>query len=192
MRKRRIVGSSKTPLSKKISSVVESALRPKNAPKNWKRPIAVKTLADELGVGYQSLAYYLSARNNIPAFILPDICKALGDFSALNVLEERAGRVAYRVPSFSGDSIAKDDLKAVQKLVKEVAEALEALSDTLKDESVEVSEVEHTRTQLNDVIRECVRLLHWLEERSKGQFKPAPKPATGSARVRILNVNRVG
>jgi hypothetical protein len=192
MRKRRIIGSSKSPLSKQISSVVESALRPKNAPKNWKRPIAVKTLADELGVGYQSLAYYLSARNNIPAFILPDICKALGDVGALNVLEERAGRVSYRVPSFSGDSIAKDDLKAVQKLVKEVAEALEALSDTLKDDFVEVSELERTRPQLNDVIRECVRLANWLEQRSEGQFKPVPKAATGSTRIRPLNVNRAG
>jgi len=192
MRKRRIIGSSKTPLSKQLSSVIESALRPKNAPKNWKRPIAVKTLADELGVGYQSLAYYLSARNNIPAFILPDICKTLGDFGALNVLEERAGRVAYRVPSFSGDSIPKDDLKAVHKLVKEVAEALEVLSDTLKDDFVEASELERARPQLNDVIRECVRLGDWLELRSQEQFKPVPKTASSSARIRTLNVNRVG
>jgi NTP pyrophosphatase (non-canonical NTP hydrolase) len=192
MRERRIIGSSKTPFSKQISSVVESALRPKHAPKNWKRPIAVKTLADELGVGYQSLAYYLSARNNIPAFILPDICKTLGDFGALNILEERAGRVSYRVPFFSGGSIAKDDLKAVHKLVKEVAEALEVLSDTLKEDFVEASELERARPELNDVIRECVRLGDWLELRSQEQFKRVPKTASSSTRIRTLKVNRVG
>src|SRR3981189_1362392 len=106
MRKPRLIGSSKTPLSRRLSSIVENTLRPKNACRDWKRPVAVKTLAEHIGVGYQSLAYFLSARNNIPAFILPDICKALDNFAPLNVLEERVGRVAYQIPSRSGNSIA--------------------------------------------------------------------------------------
>ena len=190
MRKRRLIGSSKAPLSRRLSSIVENALRPKNASTAWKRPIAVKTLAAELGVGYQSLAYYLSARNNIPAFILPDICRALNNYAPLNVLEERVGRVAYHIPLQSGDSLAKDDLRAVQKLVKEVAEALEALSDTLKDDWIEKRELEHTKSQLNDVIRECVRLQHWLEQRSEDNLKPVAKAVSDSTRIRTLNVTR--
>jgi hypothetical protein len=169
----------KSSLSRRISSIVEKALRPKDAPQGWKRPVAVKALADDLGVGYQSLAYYLSARNNIPAYLLPDICKALGDFAALNALEERAGRVAYQIPHQTGESIAKDDLRAIQKLVKEVAEALESLSNALKDDKVEKRELESTKPQLNDVIRECVRLTSWLEQRSVDQVGVDADSGTG-------------
>jgi hypothetical protein len=168
MRKRRLVGSSKTPLSRQLSSIVENALRPKKVSRDWKRPLAVKTLAEELGVSYQSLAYYLSARNNIPAFILPGICMALDNYALLNVLEDRVGRVAYHIPVQSAN-LPQDDLRAIQNLVKEVAQALEALSDTLKDARVEEQELEHTRTQLNDVIRECVRIKYWLQQRSAGK-----------------------
>lgn len=191
MRKRRLIGSSKARLSRQLSSIVESALRPKNPSRDWKRPMAVKTLADELGVGYQSLAYYLSARNNIPAFILPDICKALNNYAPLDVLEERVGRVAYHVPLQSGESIAKDDLRAVQRLVKEVAEALDALSDILADDWVEERELERTKPQLKDVIRECVRLEHWLEQRSQDKLKPLAKATPASAPIRTLNVAKV-
>ncbi len=189
MRKRRLIGSSKTPLSRRLSAIIENALRPKTASRTWKRPIAVKALAEELGVGYQSLAYYLSARNNIPAFILPDLCKALNVYAPLDVLEERVGRIAYQIPFPSGDHIAKDDLRAVQNLVKEVAEALEALSDTLKHDWVDERQLERTVPELHDVIRECVRLEHWLEQRVEDQLKPVAK-ARGLARVQTLNVRR--
>jgi len=169
--------------------IVENALRPKNAPKGWKRPVAVKTLADELGVGYQSLAYYLSARNNIPAFLLPDICKALNDYAPLNVLEERVGRVAYHIPIHSGNDIAKNDLMAIQHLIKEVGQALEGLSSTLEDGRVEEHELERTIPQLHDVIRECVRLEHWLEQRFEDSLKPVAKATSGLARIRTLNVS---
>jgi hypothetical protein len=171
MRQRSSVGSSKSALSRQLSSIAENALRPKHAYRDWKRPLAVKKLADELGVSYQSLAYYLSARNNIPAFVVPGICKALNDYALLDVLEKKARRVAYHLPVFSGN-LAQDDLRAVQKLVKEVAQALESLSDTLKDGRVEEHEFEHTSTQLHHVIRECVRLEHWLQQRSEGKLKP--------------------
>jgi len=95
------------------------------------------------------LATSLWPRNNIPPYLLPDICKALDNYVPMNLLEERVGRVSYRIPFPSGENLANDDLKAVQKLIKEFSQALEALSDTL----------------LNDVIRECVRLERWLEQR---------------------------
>jgi len=150
----------------------------------------VKALAEELGVGYQSLAYYLSGRNNIPAFILPDVCKALNNYAPLNALEERVGRVAYHIPSPSGDGIAKDDLRAVQRLVKEVAGALEALSDTLQDGCVEEHELERTTPELHDVIRECVKLQHWLEQRSEDKAKPVANVMPGIPRIHSLKAAR--
>jgi|GEM_PF-908836 len=179
MRKRNLTGNSKTLLSKQLSSIVEKALRSKDASGAWKRPMAVKALAGQLGVGYQSLAYYLSARNNIPAFILPDICKALDNFAPLNALESRAGRVAYRLPSLSGESVGRDNVKAIQKLIKKVALALEGLSNTLEDNLVEECEFEHTQLQLHDVIRECVRLeslLELLRDGVEPDAAPAPPP----------------
>ena len=165
MRKRTTIGSPKAPLSRRLSALIEKALRPRKSPEVWTRPMAVKDLAVEIGVGYQSLAYYLSARNNVPAFILPAVCKALNNYEPLNLLESKVGRVAYHVPDLSGFNLAKDDLNAVQKLVREVGEALEALGETLRDGIVEEEELERTIPQLHDVIRECVRLEHWLKKR---------------------------
>jgi hypothetical protein len=48
-------------------------------------------------------------------------------------------------------------------IVKEVGEALDALAITLEDGIVEKHELESTVPEIDDVIRECARLKHWLE-----------------------------
>jgi len=61
------------------------------------------------------------------------------------------------------DKIPKlEDVKAIQGLIKEVGEALESLAETLEDGIVEKHELEKTIPELDDVIRECARLKHWL------------------------------
>ena len=54
----------------------------------------------------------------------------------------------------------------MQKLAKEVGEALQQLAETLEDGEVEDEELERTIPELNDVIRECVQLEHHLRERN--------------------------
>ena len=178
MRKPSTVPVSKAPLSRKISRLIDVALRCRDQGEQQTataRPRAVKELAGKIGVGYQSLAYYLSARNNVPAYILPAICTALNDFAPLNALEHVAGRVAFPIPSDLSGGPNKANVMRIQKLIKEVGEALEALSDTLADGIVEEHEVETTTKELRDVVRECLSLEHWLVERYAADRAKRPR-----------------
>jgi len=57
------------------------------------------------------------------------------------------------------------DVKATQKLIKEVGEALESLANTLEDGIVTASELKKTIPELDDMFRECAHPKHWLEQR---------------------------
>ena len=82
-------------------------------------------------------------------------------------------RAQLRVPLPEGTGV--DDglrnLRAVQELVKEVGDALSALSDTFADDRVDGRELERTDEALNDVIRECARLKHWLAEHHRADSR---------------------
>jgi hypothetical protein len=121
-------------------------------------------LAEKLGPNYRSFMYWLEGQRKFPAELLPKLCQELDDYKLMDILERQAGRVAFRVPSVSTLS-AIGDVKATQKLVKEVGEALESLASTLEDGIVTASELKRTIPELDDVIRECAHLKHWLEHR---------------------------
>jgi hypothetical protein len=125
-----------------------------------------RLLAKTLGVQYRTLAYWLSANRHIPAYILPKLCKELRDYRTLDLLEKEAGRLAFTIP-LPSETLATEDMRVVQRLVKEVGEALEHLADTLADRKVEDHELPPAIKELDDVIRECARLKHWLRERNK-------------------------
>jgi hypothetical protein len=131
--------------------------------------ISTRRLADSLGPNYRNFMYWMEGERKFPAELLPQLCTALDDFKLLDALEYQAGRIAFPVPEVSHLKNA-DDLRAVQRLVKEVGEALESLSMTLEDGIVEKHELDETLPQLDDVIRECVRLKHWLEKRHLADF----------------------
>jgi len=114
----------------------------------------------------------------MPAEKLPDLCRILGNFKLLDALEEQAGRVAFVVPQ--NEPLASADVIAVQRLVKEVGGALQCLAETLEDHIVEEQEVQKTVPQLEDVIRECVRLQYWLRERCVADRKKIKSPTLGS------------
>jgi hypothetical protein len=136
-----------------------------------KRAMAPKAMAEGLGVSYLTFQRWLQGdKYHIHAEKLGDLCKMLGDFTLLDHLEQQAGRVAFVVPDIE-ETLPADDLIAVQRLVKEVGEALQSLASTLEDHVVEDWEVTKTIPELDDVIRECVRLKHWLKERSRSDRK---------------------
>lgn len=129
--------------------------------------ISPKTVADRLGVSHQTFLRWLrDEKYHMHAEKLADFCIILDDFTLLDVLEEQAGRVAFPIPN-PKESLRADDVIAVQRLVKEVGEALQSLADTLDDHIVEDAEVLQTSPRLDDVIRECARLKYWLKERSR-------------------------
>jgi hypothetical protein len=120
--------------------------------------------AEKLGPNYRTFMYWLEGERKFPAELLPKLCVELGDYELLDILERQAGRVAFRVPTISAHH-GVDDLKATQRLIKEVGEALEVLAATLEDGIVTEAELKKTIPELDDVIRECAHLKHWLEHR---------------------------
>ena len=131
--------------------------------------ITTRALADNLGHNYRSLMYWMEGERKFPAELLPHLCVALGDYRLLDELETEAGRVAYHVPEI-GCLPNAEDVRAIQQLVKEVGGALESLSHTLEDGIVEAHELDETLPELDDVIRECARLKHWLRSRHQHDF----------------------
>lgn len=141
-----------------------------------------KEMAGMLNVSHQTFLRWLrNGEYHMPAEKLPDVCKILDNFELLDALEEQAGRVAFPKPDIK-EPLAADDIIAVQRLVKEVGEALQCLAETLEDHVVEEWEVEKTVPELDDVIRECVRLKYWLWERSRVDRKNAKSPSLGGRR----------
>jgi len=123
-------------------------------------------LAEKLGPHRRSFSYWLDGQRKFPADLLPRLCLALDNCELLDFLEQQVGRVGYPVPKI--DKLPKiEDVKAVQALVKEVGKALESLAKTLEDGIVEKYELEETIPKLDDVIRECARLKHWLDAHYK-------------------------
>jgi hypothetical protein len=108
--------------------------------------------------------YWLEGQRKFPAELLPRLCQELEDYEVMDVLERQMGRVAFRIPT-EITVHQMSDLKATQKLVKEVGESLAALATMLEDGIVTESELRKTFPELDDVIRECAHLKHWLEER---------------------------
>lgn len=123
-------------------------------------------LARKLSSHPRSFSYWLDGGRKFPADLLAHLCMALDNYELLDFFEHQVGRVAYPVPKI--DKLPKmEDVRAVQGLVKEVSEALESLAQTLEDGIVEKHELEETIPTLDDVIRECARLKHWLHERHR-------------------------
>jgi len=129
-------------------------------------PISDGELAKQLGLHPRVFSYWLNGDRKFPAELVARLCIALNNYDLLDFFEHQVGRVAYAIPKI--DKLPKmEDVKAIQSLVKEVGEALESLAATLEDGIVEKHELEKTVPALDDVIRECARLKHWLHERHR-------------------------
>src|ERR1700733_9508192 len=89
--------------------------------------LSPRQFAEKLGPNYRSFMYWLEGDRKFPAELLPALCLALNDLELLDVLERQAGRVAFRMPVVSVH-LGIDDLKATQRLIREVGEALEVLA----------------------------------------------------------------
>jgi len=139
----------------------------------------IRLLAQQLGVSYRSLMYWLRGERPFPAHLLPAICTLVGNYEALDFLESQAGRVAFKIPD-PRVSLEKE-LVAVSNLIRDVGEALESVAETLADGVVEESELKVTIPKIEAVIQECASLKYLLEELCKRRKK---KPGPQSSRSR--------
>lgn len=129
----------------------------------------LRLMAQQLGTNYRSLMYWIRGDRHIPAYLLPQICTLLNNFEAMDFLERRAGRIAFKLPE---SKIANEkEIMAVSRLLKEVGEAVEAIAATLADGVVEESELSVTVPKLESVIQECASLKYLLEDLCKKKKK---------------------
>ncbi|PYV99424.1 MAG: hypothetical protein DMG89_07995 [Acidobacteria bacterium] len=129
----------------------------------------IRLLAQQLGTNYRSLMYWLRGERNIPAYLLPRLCRLLQNYEALDCLESEAGRVAFKIPD--PNITLERELRAISNLIKEVGEALESVAETLADGLVEETELKTTIPKLEAVIQECASLKYVLENLYKKRRK---------------------
>ncbi len=138
----------------------------------------LRLLAQQLGTNYRSLMYWLRGDRPLPAHLLPEICRLLANFEALDFLESRVGRVAFKIPD---PKVPLDkELLAVSRLIKDVGEALESVAETLADGVVEEQELRSTVPKIDAVIQECASLKYLLEDLRKRRTKKARNEGTTS------------
>lgn len=129
-----------------------------------------RDLAKKLGPHYRSFSYWLDGQRKFPADLLGPLCLTIENYEVLDFVEQQVSRVAYPVPKI--EKLPQiEDIKAIQRLVKEVGEALQSLSETLEDGIVEKRELDKTIPELDDVIRECAQLKHWLKDRYRADHR---------------------
>jgi hypothetical protein len=144
---------------------------------------SVPKLAEKMGIKYRNFMYWLEGDWKFPAELVPRLCVELKDHRLLDVLEHEAGRVGYPLPDISQHVHNAADMREVQRLVREVGGALEALANTLEDGIVEKHELDKTLPELDDVIRECARLKHWLRHRHEIDLQKGSAHAQASGSI---------
>src|ERR1700746_2024059 len=128
-----------------------------------------RLLAQRLGRSCRSLMYWMRGERHIPAHLLPQMCVLLNNYEALDFLESKAGRVAFKLPKL--DVNLGKELIAVSNLIREVGEALESVGETLADGVVEDKELQTTIPKLEAVIGAFRSLDYILEELSAQRKK---------------------
>ena len=133
-------------------------------------------LAEKLGVSLKCVSNWIGKGKDrhIPAEQVPAICNILNSVALLEELAISAGCVVYPIQHIpENEKVVVDDVRAVQHLVREVGDALSELANTLADGKVKPEELELTRPKLRSVVRECVKLEHWLEKRCEADAQKA-------------------
>lgn len=132
------------------------------------RKLTTRDIASQLGIGQRNFQHHSESGTGnrpCPAQVLPELCRIVGNDQVLDALESAAGRVAFRPSDY--DHLDPSDLQAAHGLWQEVGEAIERISETIRDGVVDDDELRRTSTALDDVIRECVALKHWLEQQRR-------------------------
>lgn len=126
-----------------------------------------RLVANRLGVAYRVLMHWIGddPTRRFPAELIPKFCKVVGNFEALDYLEHQVGRLAFEIPA--AEQVSDQDVRNTHMLMKETTEAIGALLKTFEDGFIEEREARHTIAELDDVIRQCVRVRYWLEQQTK-------------------------
>ncbi len=155
-----------------------------------KRKTDLRLLARDLGVGYRSLMFWIAgnADRRFPGEFIVPLCRLLNNYEALDHMEQQAGRLAFSIPELESKERTAD--VNIQRLMKEVAEAVGSLCATLEDGVVEEKEASATCAELDDVIRHCAMLKYWLQQQSAPKHVVVRRQNKAASPTRHLSEER--
>ena len=130
-----------------------------------KHGLSIEWIADTIGIPKSTLQRYLSQNDEValpfPMRLLIPFMKACNnDFSALDLLESRLGRTAYKTNATGIDI----DCAAVASLAKEAGEAISAIADAIADKKITDDERKKCTKELLDLQKITVSLLLQLNQ----------------------------
>ncbi len=102
-----------------------------------KHDLSVEWIADTIGVNSSTLHRYLNPHDprQFPLSLLIPFCKACNeDYSAINLLEERIGRIAHTAPSPEKKITTKDIVKTIKTLSESITKMSGVIEDGIIDE----------------------------------------------------------
>jgi hypothetical protein len=126
-----------------------------------------RLVADQLGVTYRVMMHWVGddPTRRFPAELVPKFCTVVQNFGPLDYLEQQVGRLAFEVPA--AEPASNRDVRDAHRLMKETTEAIGSLLKALEDGFIEEREAEHVMAELDDVIRQCVKVRYWLAQQTK-------------------------
>jgi hypothetical protein len=121
----------------------------------------IRELADKLNINYPAMVRMLN-ENDSYAFCVSkvvDLIEATNDFTLLDEIELRLGRVAQLIQTPQYDF----NFLGFSQLIKESGEATRAISDAFADGRVSPQEATNCIKELKDCIYAAVQLIQSLE-----------------------------
>lgn len=123
----------------------------------------VAEIADRIGVKYSSLQRILNPHDpyDLGVCKLVSFIDATQDFSLLDHIEARLGRVAVKI---NGKGKEKMDAVGLCRFVKETSEALHTVSEALEDGKVTREEARKCSKELMDMVQVAMNLMQACSE----------------------------
>lgn len=134
-----------------VKQILKNMLEPTHSHRNE----SVAQIAAKLGLAPTTLYGWTNERN-MPAVMIPAITRATGDTSLIEELCHLCGGMFVREPKARVGNVELRDL------VREGAEAVEAICDAVEDNQVDDAEFDRCEREIMDNVSTNMTLLHNL------------------------------
>lgn len=145
-------------MSRKVSEILYREIA------NSRKHIA--QVAKEIGLSEWNLYKYTdpdSASNNIPAFLIPRLTKAIGK-GLLEFIAWESGCFLVPILQVKNRPVDVHALEMIANEAKEHAEAIRTFSEAIKDGKITQKEYEEIKKEVNEAIQSLLSFLVFAEE----------------------------
>jgi len=104
-----------------------------------KHGLSIEWIADNIGVTASTLERYLNPNDKLPfpiKLIIPFMRSCNNDYSALDLLESRLGRVAFKLPQTDQKLATKD----VVEMIRQFSDSIRLMADIIEDNKIDKQE----------------------------------------------------